>query len=1043
MTKIPDMVRIAKEHGMTAMALTDHGALYGALEFYKTCKKEGIKPIIGVEAYIASRTLHDKDKNFDTKRYHLTLLAKNEIGYRNLLKLVTKSHLEGFYYKPRMDKEILRKYSEGIICLSGCPAGELAYALRAKDLEKGEAIMREYFDIFGEENVFLELMAHPEVEGSDLVTAGVKELAKRLNRPIVGTWDSHYPHTDDATAQDTLIAINTGTDVETKKMSMKNGNYSLIDEKSAQIAFRETPEAVSNTLLVADLCDIELTLGEWQFPELELEPGSTYDEKLRKSVNTGYGERNLKKTKEEVERVEYELSVIFQKGYSPYFLVVGDLMRYARKNGILTSIRGSVAGSLITYLIGITDINPLEYNLPFERFLNPHRPSAPDIDMDFADNRRDEMIEYARKKYGEDRVAQIGTFGTMLARGSVRDVARALGHPYGVGDQIAKLIPLGSQGFPMTIDKAIDLVPELKNLYKEKGTVKEVIDLAKRMEGCARHISVHAAGVVIAPSKLENFVPLQLDPKGGKIITQYDMHACEDAGLVKFDFLGIRNLSIISDAVDRVKKIRDIDIDIYNIPLDDTKTFEMLARGETEGLFQLNGQGLTQFLKQLKPTTIFDINAMVALYRPGPMKNLPEYIARKNGERPVTYYHPKMKKFLDKSYGILVYQDDLLYTAIEIAGYTWKEIDKFRKAVGKKIPEEMAKQHTKFVDGCINYSNMTSKEAEGLWELFEPFQGYGFNKAHAACYGRVAYQTAYMKANYPHEYMTAVLTAEAGDTEEISKQINECKKMGFEVLPPDVNESFSDFTVVLDEEKNVTNKIRFGLRSIKNFGEEIGKAIIHERKELGPFKDISDFLTRVQHKNLNKKSLESLIQSGAMDRFGDRGVLMINVEAMLSFNRELSNKNEEQESLFGNTETNIRPEFIFQKGEKATMEEKLAWEKELLGFYLSGHPLERIREKLESRPVNIQKVKEVFENDMSTTLAGIIVQKREIITKKNQQMAFIIIEDLSGSMEAVVFPDIYSKNREIFEKDTCIAFSGKVSTRGGEKSIIIEKVKIV
>ncbi len=726
--------------------------------------------------------------------------------------------------------------------------------------------------------------------------------------------------------------------------------------------------------------------------------------------------------------------------------MVDDLLDYAKKNGILTAIRGSVAGSMVTYLLGITNIDPIEYKLPFERFLNPFRPSAPDIDMDFADNRRDEMIEYVKQKYGEDKVAQIGTFGTMMARGAVRDVARALAFPYSVGDRISKMIPMGAQGMPMTIDHAMAIVPELKDAYEKEKDTKEILDLAKKLEGCVRHISVHAAGVVIAPKPIYEYMPTQLDPKGGKIITQYDMYSAEDAGLLKFDFLGIRNLAILADAVRLVKRFYDINIDIDRIPLNDKKTFQLLANGQTEGLFQLNGAGMTRYLKELKPSSIHDINAMVALYRPGPMETIPEYIKRKHNPRLVKYMDPRMKKFLGESYGLIVYQDDLLFCAIELAGYSWEEADKFRKAVGKKIPREMAAQREKFTQGIIE-NGQTPEFAEKLWKLFEPFQAYGFNKAHAASYGKVAYQTAYMKAHYPLEYMTAILTAESGDIEKVAQIIEECKNMKIPVLPPDINESYGGFSCLPQDRSipigkdNKSEKIRFGFYTIKNLGTDIADAIIAERKENGKFKSITDFLDRIQHKNLNKKSMESLIKSGAMDEWGDRGVLLANLEAMLAYNHEGGKQNENQTSLFGGATAVQAPEFKLQPGTNATQTEKLAWEKELLGLYISGHPLDRLRDKLDKRTINIKKIKEELSNGMPVTIGGIIETARVVITKNNERMAFLKIADLTDSIEAVAFPSIFQNSVEILQPQKCIAFSGKVSNRNGDKSIIIEAVK--
>ncbi len=1056
LSKLEDLVALCKKHNMPAMAVTDHGNMYGAIEFYKLAKKEGIKPIIGVEAYMTAGSRLDKntEANGSKRYYHLTLLAKNLAGYKNLIQLVTLANLEGYYYKPRMDKEILRKHSEGVIALSGCLGGELSQTVLKGDLKKADEIIAEYQDIFGKENYFIEIQCHPSVENDKTVRETLITLARKHNIPIVGTQDSHYPESEDHDAHHTLLQINTqGDGKEGAKFEFSDDDFSFISTEKAMEVFKDIPEAVTNTMKIADMCDLELELGRWVFPDFKIEEGKTPDQKLRELTYAGFARLGMEETPKVKERVGYELKVITDKGYAPYFLVVGDLLRHAKENGILTTIRGSVAGSMVTYLLGITNVNPIDYKIPFERFLNPFRPSAPDIDMDFADNRRDEMIEYAKRKYGEEKVAQIGTFGTMMARGAVRDVARALGYPYAIGDRLSKMIPMGSQGFPMTIDHAMEIVPELKDAYKKETDTKKIIDLAKKLEGCVRHISVHAAGVVISPTTLSDYMPLQLDPKGGKIITQYDMYSAEEAGLLKFDFLGIRNLAILADAVSLVKKFYGTEIDIENIPLDDKKTFELLASGQTEGLFQLNGAGMTRYLKELKPTSIHDINAMVALYRPGPMESIPEYIKRKHNPRLVKYMDPRMKKYLGESYGLIVYQDDLLLSAIELAGYNWEEADKFRKAVGKKIPAEMAAQREKLTEGIIK-NGQTPEFAEKLWKLFEPFQAYGFGKAHAASYGKVAYQTAYMKANYPVEYMAAILTAESGDVEKIAEIINECKNMNIPVLPPNINESFGGFTCLPKEantvisEDNKSEKIRFGFYTIKNLGTDISDAIIAERKANGKFQSITDFLDRIKHKNLNKKSMEALIKSGSMDDLPtgkedlrDRGVLLANMEAMLEYNHQNGKQNQNQISLFGGSSAIKMPEFKIEDAPVATMAEKLLWEKELLGLYISGHPLDRLRDKLNSREINIKKIREDLGNGIPITIAGIIESCRQVITKNNERMAFLKIADLTGSIEAVCFPSIYKDMVDILTAERCIALSGKVSNRNGEKSIVIEAVK--
>lgn len=990
---------------MNALALTDSGNLYGAIEFYKECKKHDIKPIIGVDFYVARRTRKDKEVRVDSEQSRLVLLAENETGYKNLLKLVTASYLEGFYYKPRIDRELLEKYNDGLIAIST------------------------------ESKWYQEILEDRFYLG---VTPQSLPNLKKKNENIVAIYDVHYLEPADRSVLDTLVSIQ--GQLRENHTFNKEVDRSFVSRDQAKEDFRNFPEAIENAAKIADRCNIELELGKWVFPNYLVESGKSYNEELRIIVYSGLEKKKLNKTPEIVERIEYELKIITDKGYAPYFLVAADLLRYAHNRGILTNTRGSAAGSMVTYLSGITTIDPIKYALPFERFLNPDRPSPPDIDLDIADDRRDELIEYARHKYGADHVAQIGTFGTMMARGAVRDVTRALGFSYALGDKIAKLIPLGAQGFPMTIERAMKENPDLKKLYEEDTDTKTIMNMAKKIEGNARHISVHAAGVVISPTPLVNYTPLQYDTKGEKkIITQYDMYSIEEAGLLKFDFLGIRNLSIIAETLVRIEKIEGKKIGVEDIPIDDSKTFEMLARGETEGTFQLNGDGMTRALIELKPNTIHDINVMVALYRPGPMDNIREYIARKHGTRPITYLHPKMKDFLDTTYGVLVYQDDLLMTALEVAGYSWGEIDKFRKAVGKKIPEEMRKQHISFVAGCEKHGGMSKDKSEELWKLFEPFQGYGFNKAHAASYGHVAYITAYLKANFPAIYMSAVLTAESGDVEKIGVMIKESKRMGIDVLPPSINESFSQFTVVNNPPSPY--KIRFGLTTIKNFGQGISSVITTERKLNGKFKDMVDFLDRVKDKNLNKKSLESLIKCGALDEFGERGRLLFNIDNLLEYHRERMRAPQNQDSLFGlMSDTSTLPVLRLLNAPIATQKDKLLWEKELLGLYISGHPLEAYKDKLLTLQINIEKLPDLREGD-TAVIAGIVEEVRDVLTKGNERMVFMRLADLTSVIEVAIFPRILNEFRSFIQPEACIAIKGKVSKRKGETSFIAEKIK--
>jgi len=1029
--------------------LTDSGNLYGAIEFYKECQKEGIKPIIGVDFYVALRSRHDKQAGIDNKRSRLLLLAKNNSGYLNLIKLVTASHLEGFYYKPRIDKELLEKYSDGLICISPALGSEISQALAYNDPEKSAELINWYKNIFGPDNFYLEITHHPEISGHQEKMEMLKKISSDTKTPPLAAQEVFYLKSEDRLARKTMLSIQTNSENFSGGFNEEE-DFSFISGRQAEIYFKDFPSAVTNTTEVAEKCDLKLELGKWVFPNYETDGNLPHDLELKNLVYKGIKERGLEETEEIRKRVEYELEIIKEKGYSPYFLVVADLLKFARKNNIFSTTRGSAAGSMVSYLTFITTVNPIEYKLPFERFLNPERPSAPDIDMDFADNRRDEVIQYAKKKYGENHVAQIGTFGTMMARASVRDVARALNFPYSLGDRIAKLIPFGAQGFPMTIDKALSQIPELQVVYKEEKDVKEIIDMAKKIEGCARHISVHAAGVVISPTPLVDFVPLQFDPKGeGKIITQYDMHSVEDAGLLKFDFLGIKNLSILADAVKLVEKLEGQKIDIEKIPLDDQRTFEMLSQGETSGLFQLNGSGMTKYLKDLKPTTIHDINAMVALYRPGPIESIPTYIERKRNPQTISYLDPRMEEILNRSYGVITYQDDVLEIAIKLAGYSWLEADKLRKAMGKKIPEEMEAQKIKLIEGFTKHG-LNKNKAEQLWKLIEPFAAYGFNRAHAASYGRVAYQTAFMKANFPAIYMSAVLTADSGDTEKIAEAVSECRRMEIPVLPPDVNESFSGFTVI--KEKNGKDKIRFGLTTIKNFGSGISETIIEEREKNGRYKNLEDFLSRVKDKNLNKKSLEALIKCGALDNLtvsggeiSERGKMIANLDNLLDFHKEKSRPESlNQNSLFRSSINEALSSLQFEPTKAAGAFEKLAWEKELLGLYISGHPLEMFDQETKNKffnKIKILKTKAV--NGLTVIVGGIIEEVKQINTKSGDMMLFVKISDLTDQMEVVIFPKILQEHKDVLVPENCIAIKGRVSKRNNEPGIIAEKIKLI
>lgn len=1028
--QISDLIKRAKSDGQTALALTDAGNLYGAIDFYKGCEKAGIKPIIGVDAYVAARTRFDKEHGKDNRSARIVLLARDITGYHNLIELVTKSNLEGFYYTPRIDRELLEKYKGGLIALIPSFGGEPAHAIKEHNLNRAHEALAWYRDTF-KDNCYQEITHHPEIEGHGALQKKLIELAHEMNVPLVAAHDVYYLEKEDALARELVMKIRTGERLD-RERGVGGEDFSFISQARANELFKDLPEALENTQKIVDACDVQLELGRWVFPNFPISKETTHDKELRDKAYGGIAVRGLTETPELKERIDYELSVIAKKGYSAYFLVVSDLLTHAREVNIYTNTRGSAAGSLVSYLSGITTVNPLEYNLPFERFLNPDRPSPPDIDMDLADDKRDELIDYVRGKYGNDHVAQIGTFGTMLARAAVRDVSRALGHSYATGDQIAKVIPAPRQGFPVTIESALRDVPELKELYDTSVDAREILDLAQKIEGNARHVGVHAAGVVIAPTPVTDFVPLQFDPKGGKVITQYDMHAVEDAGLLKFDFLGLTNLSVLADSVARVEERLGVTIDTNTIPLTDEKTYAMLSRGETLGVFQFASSGMTNYLTDLRPTEIHDLNAMVALYRPGPMAFIPDYIERKRNPARVKYLDPRMESILKRSYGIITYQDDVLMIAIELSGYTWIEADKFRKAIGKKIPEEMAAQKERFKSGCIEHG-MAPAVVEKLWDQIETFAAYGFNKAHAASYGNLAYKTAYMKANYPVDYMSALLSAEAGDVEKIAVTVAECNRLGLTVLPPDVNESRGKFTVA--DEKT----IRFGLYSVKNFGEGVADSIILEREQNGPYKSLGDVLSRVRDRNLNRKSLESLIECGALDSLADRGRALTSIDLLLAYHKEHMNAPVDQSSLFGAVETTAH--LTLPDAPSVSMSQRLRWEKELLGLYISGHPLDPFIEILKKQKFDINGTKESMPEGVTTVIGGLLESVQTILTKNGERMAFGKLADHSGAVEVVAFPRVLKEHGQVFLPDQCILVKGKMSTRGGEKSFVAEAVK--
>ena len=1024
--KVDALVGKAVKYEHPAIALTDNSNMYGAIEFYKECQKKKIKPIIGSELKIKK----------DGRSYSIVLLAKNYNGYRNLMRLVSVANLKDKHtHDPFLTIEDMLGLTDDIIMLDGGPWGEIGEALKTNNIVKAKSIYDTYHEMFSD--VYLEVTPHTFMDYGAEMRANAIAFARANNIKIVATLNTHYLSFNDKSAHKTLVNVqNEGDSAEMYKVNFANADFSFLNNAEVAEKFADVPDAIANTIEIAEMVNIEIKLGAWVFPNIESKNG--YNEDLRELAYAGVADRGLEMTDEVKTRLDYELKVIADKGYSPYFLVVYDLLRFASENKILTNIRGSVAGSLVTYLIRITKCNPLEYKLPFERFLNPERPSAPDIDMDYADDRRDEVIAYAKRKYGDDRVAQIGTFGTMMARGAVRDVARAMKFPYMIGDKISRLIPPPRQGFPVYIDGAIEEVEELKEMYQGDRDASIILDMAKKVEGCVRHISVHAAGTVISPAPIWEFSPIQYDPKGeGKLITQYDMYTIEDAGRLKFDFLGIRNLSILGTAIDLVKEKYGIDLDIEEIDLEDKKTFEMLARGETMGLFQLNGSGMTKFLKELRPTRIYDINAMVALYRPGPLEMIPEYIKRKHNPDLVEYLDPRLEPILDQSFGVIVYQDDVMLCAIHLAGYSWLEADKLRKAMGKKIPAEMAEQKEKLMKGFVEHG-LSKAKADELWTRIEPFAAYGFNKAHAASYGRVAYQTAFMKANYPYAYMTAILTHESGNIDTISEIVAECKRMNITILPPDVNHSFGGFEIVKNEIGQ--EEIRFGLYTIKNLGVDISDAIIAEREKNGSYKTFEDFITRITHKNLNKKSIEALAMCGALDNLAERNAVIQNMEAILDYHHQTIKDNAGQDSLFGIIEA---PKFTLKKVAPADNMTKLEWEKDLLGLYISGFPLDPWKDKILARGIDIRTIQDAIKDNTDVTIGVLIETVKVTKTRKGDAMALIGVRDYSGAFEIAVFPETYQKYKSLIKKDTTVIIKGKVSSRNGDKTMVLNEIKVL
>jgi DNA polymerase-3 subunit alpha len=1034
MGRIPDYLDKAKELGMEALAITDHGTMYGVIEFYKEAKKRDIKPIIGCECYIAPRKLTDKAAKIDIKPFHVVLLAKNNKGYKNLLKLTSIAHLEGYYYKPRIDKDVLREHSEGLIALSACVHGEVANAILNSTYDNAKKIAQEYVDIFGKDHFYLELQDHPDFPEQKTANDGLIKIAKELDIPLVVTNDIHYANKEDAEAQDILICLQTGklvTDEDRMKMTSDN---SMRDPKELAKAFKDVPEALENTVKIADMCNLELELGGIIIPDFPVPKGETLRSYLEKKLNEGLKKRYGTLPKEYRDRADYELSVIERMGYEGYFLIVADYVNWAKDHGIIVGPgRGSGAGSIIAYALKIVDIDPMKYNLLFERFLNPDRISMPDFDIDFADDRRGEVIEYVTEKYGKDHVAQIITFGTMKARNAIRDTGRVLGFPYAEVDRIAKMVP---EVLGIKLKDAINESQELRGEYTSDSKIRHLLDLAMKLEGVARHSSTHAAGVVISKEPLVEYAPLQKAVKGDiSWQTQYEMHAIEDIGLLKMDFLGLSNLTIIKNTLRIIRKVYGEEIDIYTIPMDDKKTFNLLSKAETTGVFQLESAGMKRYIKDLKPTVFEDIVAMVALYRPGPMQFIDEFIACKHGKKNIKYLHPKMENALKNTYGVIVYQEQVMQMTKDMAGFTGGQADTLRKAMGKKIKELMVKVGKEFVQGCEK-NGVDRKIAETLYQQMQDFAQYAFNKSHAACYALIAYWTAYLKAHYPNAFMAALLTSDYGNIDRITIEIAECQRMKIEVLPPDVNESFAEFAVVKE-----TGKIRFGLSAIKNVGMGVIEAIQEARKEGGKFKSIEDFAKRVNSGELNKKVLESLIKCGAFDSIlPDRAKLLTNMERILSFAGQSQGHHANgQIDLFGANGVELPPLKLEKPLVEVSNRERLNWEKELLGIYISEHPADEFQETfLRNGAKPISDINEEL-SGLTAQIGGVVTGIQKITTRSKENMLFVTFEDSTGQTELLIFPKLLKDNGELWQIGKILFVTGKVSTKDNQIKIICNR----
>ncbi len=1038
LSKVEDLARTAAELGMPALALTDHGAMFGTLHFYHAAKSAGIRPIIGCEIYLAPRRMTQKDAQRDAKPYHLVLLAEDQTGYHNLIQIATAAQLEGFYYKPRVDREYLAEHAQGLIALSSCGHGEVPRLLLESQPQRARKAAEWYRDIFGREGFFLELQEH-DIPEMGPVNRALIEMSRELDIGLVATNDVHYIRRDQAHAHEVLLCIQTGKTMnDPTRMRMNNDSYYLRSPAEMAALFAETPQALHNTVAIAERCHVPLDPTGFHLPELEVPPGYTHESYLRHLTETGlrrlYGDAFYSEKIQN--RMNYELEIIHRMGFDVYFLIVWDLCQFARQQDIWWNVRGSAAGSIVAYGLGITNLDPLAHGLLFERFLNPGRVTMPDIDLDYPDDRREEMIQYAVRKYGADKVAQIITFGTLGAKAAIRDVGRALDIPLGEVDRVARLVP-GGPG--VRLDEALAQVPELRQMYEGIDYVRTLIDTAREVEGVSRHASTHAAGIVVADKPLVFYTPLHRPTRGadeGLPVIQYTMDVLEDTGLLKMDFLGLSTLTILRKAVDLVRERHGITYTQENIPLDDPAIYKLLSSGEVVGIFQVESSGMRRVLTSLKPTKFEHVVAVLALYRPGPMEFIDDYIAGLHGTKQPTYVHPALEPILGETFGICVFQEQIIRILTDIAGYTPGDADLVRKAVGKKIREQLVRHRERFVRGAKEHSGLDEEAAHKIFDAFEYFARYGFNKAHSADYAVITCQTAFLKAHYPVEYMTALLTVEQGNTEKVGLFIAEARRLGIEVLPPDVNRSGIDFTI---EDTAEGPAIRYGLGAIKNVGEGPVTAILDARARGGPFCDLDDFCRRVDLRQVNRRALECLIKAGALSSLGTRAQLLAVIDRMVSISQQAHGA-AQQLTMFDLPAfaATARLASDLPEVSDVSRREILGWEKELIGAYISDHPLSRVWINLERTITALTGQIDETMAGQTVTMAGMVTSVRQILTKKGDPMAFAQLEDLQGTIEAVIFPRVWEQTKHLWEPDRVLVVRGQVSFRGRDPSILVE-----